>query len=254
VRKRTERNIQELHHDWMAISSDKGHFSVNPDVNQFRLNEGVLHEIRRRFSDRRLNILEVGAGRGLYTLLFLAEGWNVVANDISKQSLLLLKQKADELKLEDNLTLDYGNIEAFSTRHKDKSLKYDLIFLADTFHHLEFIQTSEVLKMLRHYVDEDGYLISLEPNGLYPFWRFMHLINREFKWKIERNILHCTYFHFKKKFFVSNWKLEQYGYVRFLPIPLITRFSFFEKLDRLFVKTPLIRSFSAYSLIIARPK
>jgi 2-polyprenyl-3-methyl-5-hydroxy-6-metoxy-1,4-benzoquinol methylase len=99
----------------------------------------------------------------------LAEGWNVVANDISKQSLLLLKLKADELKLEDNLTLDYGNIEAFSTRHKDKSLKYDLIFLADTFHHLEFIQTSEVLKMLRHYVDEDGYLISLEPNGLYPF-------------------------------------------------------------------------------------
>lgn len=43
-----------------------------------------------------------------------------------------------------------------------------------------------------------GKLIFLEPNGLYPFWRFAAAVSHgRFKWELEKGIRDCTKSNFK---------------------------------------------------------
>ena len=82
----------------------------------------------------------------------------------------------------------------------------------------------------------------------------MPFYNKEFKWEIEKNIQYCTRDDFEKKFNDSGFKLIEYNYVRFLPLFLVTNFTFFKKIDDILIKLPFIKKYSQYTLLIAEIK
>ena len=108
--------------------------------------------------------------------------------------------------------------------------------------------------ILKNSGGKKGKIIGIEPNGKCPIWRLMPFYNKEFKWEIEKNIQYCTRDDFEKKFNDSGFKLIEYNYVRFLPLFLVTNFTFFKKIDDILIKLPFIKKYSQYTLLIAEIK
>lgn len=237
---------QANHFDELSIKSELSLYSESPKYSQSEVNRIILENIAPKAS---ASVLEVGAGKGQYTLLLLKHGYAVTANDVSKLALATLASEAQKYGLDKKLTILHGDITAIATNHGP----YDCILFADTLHHLEFEQTIEILNALKSLLHSGGKLIAWEPNGRYPFWRQMHLINQDFVWEYEKNILHCTQRAFDNKFSRAGWTVTRYLHHRILPMPLLDRFALLRILDNFLMKVPFIRSRSAYSLISAIP-
>jgi 2-polyprenyl-3-methyl-5-hydroxy-6-metoxy-1,4-benzoquinol methylase len=136
------------------------------------------------------NILEVGSGRGELTLLLLQRNLNVVGLDISKKSLDILLYRANLLQLDTTkLKLVHGTIEDnFTTLEK---VSFDYVVCMNFLHHVDDMENTA--KNMFQLLGRWGKLIFLEPNGLYPFWRFAGIISHgRFKWELEKGTKNCT--------------------------------------------------------------
>jgi cyclopropane fatty-acyl-phospholipid synthase-like methyltransferase len=239
-------DAQAKHFDDLAIKSGLSLYLDTPGYSQSEIYRLIVNAFKQKPN---ASILEIGSGKGQYTMLLLKHGYSVTANDVSSGALKVLESEAKKYDLQDKLTILLGDITRITKEHGP----YDFVFFADTLHHLEFEQTIEILKAIRPLLCSDGQLIAWEPNGKYPFWRQMHLINPDFVWDYEKNITHCTKLDFTEKFTRSGWTMTDYIHHRILPMPLIDKLSFFRVLDRGLMKIPFILSRSAYSIIKARP-
>lgn len=242
-------NSQELqanHFDELAIKSGLSLYNDSPQHSQNEIRRLILGAMKHSPD---AEVLEIGAGKGQYTLFLLAQGFRVTANDVSKAALQVLISQAKDRQLDKLLKIQHGDIASAP----EKSNSYDFVFFADTLHHLEYEQTIQILESIHPLIRQGGQLIAWEPNGRYPFWRQMHLINPDFVWEYEKNITHCTKKDFSDKFSLSGWEMQEYLNHRILPMPLLDRFPFFRWLDRQLMKIPAIRFRSAYSLIVAKP-
>jgi 2-polyprenyl-3-methyl-5-hydroxy-6-metoxy-1,4-benzoquinol methylase len=237
--------LQAKHFDELAEKSDLNLYNNSPKYSQREIHNLILEAMRHKPNGE---VLEIGAGKGLHTIFLLENGFKVTANDVSEGALRVLHSQAKKYNLDKQLKILHGDIISSS----EKPNSYDFIFFADTFHHLEYEQTISILKSLHSLLRHDGRLIAWEPNGKYPFWKQMHLINPDFNWEYEKNILHCTKVDFLNKFKEANWQLEKYLNHRILPMGLLDQFPIFRWLDKQLIKIPLIRKISAYSLIVAK--
>ena len=141
------------------------------------------------------NILELGCGRGELTLLLLQRNLSVVGLDLSKESLDVLLCRANSLELDTaKLQLVHGTIEDNFTNLQKVS--FDYVVCVNFLHHIENMETT--IKNMFQLLARQGKLIFLEPNGLYPFWRFAAAVSRgRFKWELEKGTLNCTKSNFK---------------------------------------------------------
>ena len=128
--------------------------AVDPEINAYYRDadhnrwKGIFESPGREVYDRRIEILgaleirpgmrvaDVGAGTGLYTMLFaeaVGQGGKVYAVDISESFLEAIGSRAKEAGFGNVVTVLNGQT---STELPPDSV--DLVFVADTYHHFEY--------------------------------------------------------------------------------------------------------------------
>jgi SAM-dependent methyltransferase len=234
------------------IEKQKNYFNKLSEMNESLeynsndVTDRILDEIIKLMPNKQGKILEIGSGTGQYTLGLLKRGYSVDANDISESSLDILLKKAKNLNLENQLEILKGDL----CQIRNISSDYDYIVFVDTFHHLEYEQTIEILKILSKN-KKTVRLVAYEPNGRYPFWKYMNIINKDFIWEYELNITHCTYELFKLKFKKAGWSKVKIKNYRILPFFILNSHPVFEIVDRLLMKISMISKRSTYLIIDA---
>jgi ubiquinone/menaquinone biosynthesis C-methylase UbiE len=195
-------------------------------------------------------LLEIGCGDGSsgFTEHFISKSLDVTFLDISQEAVQTLIGRLEAAGLREYKSF----VGTFSDVCNElDGHTYDIIFFGDTLHHLTKEETISLFKDIRRFMHRESKLVAYEPNGNYPFWRLMPLINREFKWGLEKNLRHCTRREFQEKCKASGLNLETYQFQRIVPLYLIDKFDACRVLNDALVKTYPINLFSAYTLIIA---
>ena len=79
-------------------------FAANPDMYGTQPSEAGRYAIDLFSRERKVDVLELGAGQGRDTIAFLAAGFNVTAIDYEPESLRTLHDKAESLGIADGLS------------------------------------------------------------------------------------------------------------------------------------------------------
>lgn len=166
--------------------------AVSPAINSYYLDADVVHWRKiferpgREVFDRRFEILnaigvypgmvvaDVGAGTGLYTMLFariVGSHGQVYAVDISESFVSDIERRAAEYRVD--------NIQAIVNDQKSTHLpadSIDLIFICDTYHHFEHPQP--MLASISDALKEDGELVLIDfrrLQGISSSWVMSHV-------------------------------------------------------------------------------
>jgi len=150
--------------------------NVNPEINRYYQNAdfqewvGVFEQSGREVYDKRhavvnalnlkpgMNIADIGAGTGFYSLLFAREvgkAGHVFAVDITDDFILNINRRAAEKNLK--------NIHGVVSNQKDTLLapdSVDMAFVCDTYHHFEYPQN--MLASIRRALRSGGELIIID--------------------------------------------------------------------------------------------
>ncbi len=156
----SEINIQEKHkierefHNQKVLESD-----AEPHFEFYK--HGAL-DYANRYSEKLLGdltnkrLLDYGSGTGLSAIKFAQQGSNVLAFDISFESIKIAKRVACENKFDNRIYCCVMAGESLSL----KSESFDFIYGHSILHHLDLeIALPEISRMLR----KDGHAIFLEP-------------------------------------------------------------------------------------------
>src|SRR5690348_782256 len=79
-------------------------FAANPDMYGAQPSDPGRYAIDLFKRERKVDILELGAGQGRDTIAFLAAGFSVTAIDYESESLRTLHDKAESLEIADRLS------------------------------------------------------------------------------------------------------------------------------------------------------
>jgi SAM-dependent methyltransferase len=136
------------------------------------------------------NVLEFGCGVNYLVPYWLLTKNNVVAFDVCKEAVFLLKDIVKRLNLPDkSLQLYVGDASLINF---DK--KFDIININNVLHHINDIRG--ILSKLKKMLNKNGKILIVEPNYYYPF-----------RWFIETDIF--GKFNFVKKYFEKNYLIEK---------------------------------------------
>lgn len=197
------------------------------------------------------NILEVGSGRGELTLLLLQRNLNVVALDLSKKSLNTLLYRVNLLKMDTTkLQIVHGTIEEnFSKLQK---LSFDYVVCMNFLHHVEDMENT--IKNMFQLLGKQGKLIFLEPNGLYPFWRFAGLISHShYKWELEKGTDNCTrnnFIHILNRLDAAEVEITPIAYFPAFITNMFPKMTLY--LENILKHTPIISNFSTGLMVSAK--
>lgn len=134
-------------------------------------------------------LIDYGAGSGRVSIHFLKQGFDVLAVDISKQSLHDLEQ----LYL-DHKAQSWGHLTT-ATKLPTKTIADGLVG-ADILHHVDLPAT---LSLMKKALKPGGNLAFSEPNAWHLPWYLFLLVERV-PWSIEKNIIHNNILYLKKHF------------------------------------------------------
>jgi len=166
--------------------------NANPDINRhyqdakFQDWVGIFERSGREVYDKRhdvvkvlnlkpgMNIADIGAGTGFYSLLFAQEvgsTGNVFAVDVTDDFILNINRRASEQNLK--------NIHGVLSNQKDTLLaanSVDMVFVCDTYHHFEYPQT--MLTSIRRALRPGGELVLIDfrkQYGISSSWVMSHV-------------------------------------------------------------------------------
>lgn len=105
-----------------------------------------------RWAGRR--VLEVGCGIGTDTINFARAGAQVVAVDLSEESLRIARLRAEVFGLEDRIRFVHGNAEELASVVDEKD--FDLVYSFGVIHHTP--DPAAAVRQIRHLCAEDGEL------------------------------------------------------------------------------------------------
>ena len=154
-RQEIERTIfnRLVHEKW-----DKKSLVVNKARPPFADYNGDLFDGAKRFMGRLedIHILELGCGSGELTVWFALQGAQVTGIDVSDESILIARKRAEENGVTDKA--DFFACPAEAIPKTDAS--FDVIFINVSLHHLELEQALAECKRL---LKPQGYFIAVEP-------------------------------------------------------------------------------------------
>lgn len=139
---------------------------------------------------RNSSILEIGCGVNYIVPYWLDSGNEVVAFDVCKESIFLLRDILKKINIDtQNLMLFVGD-----ARRINIAKKFDVININNVLHHID--DKRNALLKIKELLKDDGKILIVEPNYYYPP-----------RWIIETNFLDSI--NFIKPYFVKNDLIER---------------------------------------------
>lgn len=126
--------------------------------------------------NKKMRVLDVGAGSGNFELLFSKKFKSIDALDYHKEALDFLKLKVDELKIK-NIKYIHSNIQSMSTSRKIGT--YDLILMVDVIEHIRMREAKEMIKFYKKILSPNGKICIITPN-YHSLWIYIEEILDKF--------------------------------------------------------------------------
>jgi 2-polyprenyl-3-methyl-5-hydroxy-6-metoxy-1,4-benzoquinol methylase len=149
------------------------------------INQRLLELHDKLENETGLNILDIGAGTGSESIFMALHGHHVTGIDINRQRLKVAKERKKIAEEYWNKKLLCEFREENLLDHKPENL-YDLIWMEETFHHLE--PREKILVRLSELLKKDGCVIMTEINGYNPLNQIKFFVKRGFKTVKVKNI------------------------------------------------------------------
>ena len=177
---------------------------------------------------KNLKILEIGTGCGTQALWFSMNNAKVTSIDVKPQRLnvALERKKLLEEQFCMQLDLELLNYDFFEFYNDNKSKKFDIIWMEQTYHHIE--PRNKLIPTIKEILKKGGYIVFSESNALNPiiqtnlFLYRVGLYRKLYNWGILKSLLGG----FKT---VDSW-INSKGKTQIYGVERITRKSTLEKL------------------------
>jgi SAM-dependent methyltransferase len=228
----------------MTNSLQSSHFKIAKN----RYNENLLFHLPKHTQEeinlmlrilKKRNITSVidfGSGNGRLTFPLLLNKISVIAVDISKESLQIVRSIAKR-----------KGIQHLSTSDHIPSNKTDAFVGCDILHHIDL---DIYLKMMQGRLKNRGILLFSEPNILNVAW--VLFITFLLDWRIEWRILFCNYFSLTKKLRENKFTdIYIYG-VGILPPPLLNWAPLLQRINYFLGDLPILKLFAYRFIIVAQ--
>lgn len=207
-------------------------------------------------------VLDIGSGCGTEAIFFASLGCHVLGIDLSKERI----NCAEERKIYyENLLRKRLDVEFKLGSFFDINIqkKFDIIWMLETIHHIE--PSLKALKLAHNFLNEGGYIIISEPNGLNPlvqiqlfFKRGILLHKQIFNTKTNKMVPYGNeniflLWKMRRMLKVAGFKTVKVSYQRFLPYNKLTEkyFQKFKMIEDLLRKMPILKNFAAGYTIVA---
>lgn len=187
--------------------------------------------------DKRMTVIDFGAGSGRITIPLLQKGYNVTAVDLSDQSLHQIASIAKKLKL--------SHLKTSQTLPLKQ--KVQAILGADILHH---VILDDVLPDLYKALDKNGIVSFSEPCAWNLTWHIYLRIASD--WEVEKRMMYCSYFNLKKTFERHGFKNVQLRGLGILPRPFFNWSQALNKLHDASGDLPGVKLFAYRYIITAR--
>lgn len=221
------------------------------ELNRFqKILKKALSSVQSKPSSKaKKRIIDFGSGTGRISIPLLREGFQVIALDISKESLSNLEKLAKSLKLEKKLS----TVSSFSDSKTPQSA--DAIVGTDILHH---VNLEEYIQTFPKHLRKRGVILFSEPNAYNPAWYLYFPLHALFNGmsvieyiKVESGFLQCRPPHVKKLLKQSGFKtVKLYGH-GILPPPVLSWSPKLSKLNYYLSDLPILRLFAYRILIFA---
>lgn len=196
----------------------------------------------------RQTIIDLGCGVGRYSLGLARLGHRVTAVDISSKSLALVSSQAKKYTITTIRTLRHD----FSTP-KEKNA-YDTGICISTYHAISDTEAERV-RVLTNFIQSikpGGMLLLVEPNPLNPLFYLFYILYPGVQRENIRSFLGSSPFRLRRVLTSLGMKSIRIRYVGFLPLRWMKKVPAIRFINEMLNRTPLIKSFSAFSYITAR--
>lgn len=210
-------------------------YLLNPPKHTKEEVQIIINELQKRHVKK---VVEFGSGNGRLTIPLLQNRLNVLAVDISKESLIALQKTALRMSVNSHLSISQnipsGEVSAFVG--------------CDILHHVDL---DIYLKKMNDALLPNGTIIFSEPNILNIAWAI--LITFFIDWRIEWRILYCNYFILIKKLKETKFTNIKIKGIGLLPPPFLNSFVSLQKINYSLGNAPFLKFF-AYRYIITATK
>lgn len=178
--------------------------------------------------NKNLKILEIGTGCGTQAIWFSMNNAKVTSIDVKPQRLnvALERKKILEEQFRFQLDLKLLNYDFFEFYNENRSEKYDIVWMEQTYHHIEPRKT--LIPAIKDLLKKGGYIVFSESNALNPiiqlnlFLYRVRMYKKLYNWGFFKSFLGG--FKTVDSWINSKGKRQDYGVER------ITRKSTLEKL------------------------
>jgi len=235
----------------MRSNLQKNYFNLFE--NQFSIDQAITPILSQRLEMNQLfnllnplpksTILDYGSGTGRLSLFFLSNGFNVVAYDISFNSLKNLRTAYSKFK-----NSNWGKLKTFTTLPLHLKTKY--IVGSDVLHHISLKQE---LPMMYKHLAFNGKLVFSEPNPYNISWYLFYFIRR-IPWSIESKIMNCTRNNLFQELKSISFKNIQFTPHGLLPTRLLNSFPKLCSFNALILPKLFPLSLLSYRTIVSAQK
>ena len=135
------------------------------ELNNFKGEAWLKILLKNAPNKKKLKVLDVGAGPGLFSILMALAGHEVTAVDISSEMIKSARENAKSF----NVNVNFVQVDGIELPFEDKS--FDFIISRNVLWNLEY--PKEALKEWKRLLDEDGHLLYFDAN------QYLHLFKEE---------------------------------------------------------------------------
>lgn len=205
----------------------------------------------------RSTILEIGCGKGRYTLPLLRRGHIIHATEISRESLKYLVKRASEEKFTKRLTTEETDFED-EKDYKKHLGKFDVALCVSTIHHFNSEKRDKIFFNIVRSVKPGGMVIALEPNPLNPLWYLLFLwrgirnVQADSRWTADKGFLRSSQRNLKRSFRKAGLKEITVKRYAWLPSRFANNLKFVVWFNEFLLRLPFIKNTSAFIWIKGR--
>lgn len=187
-------------------------------------------------------ILELGCGKGPWTLLLLELGFKVTAVDFSPKSLQILEKRAASLGFSNQLeTIEKDITKPFDLKG------FDRVFCIDTLHHIS--DPAEVVSFMAEAVKPGGKVSVLEPNPFNLWWWVgAPIFDKYYDLKIESGMIKTSPNKLKSYFEKADLSKIEVAPLELFPIVSPDRLRSIIEIENFLFRIPFVKNLSAINL------